>query len=169
MRKLNNRSGSTKDASLSLTRVRVNPITLIEVIVACAMIVIVMTSIIGFFNKSMKLCKNYSTQAYSNQQISVIKKSWRKFVHNSDSEDFKVSEDGTKIISGNESAEMKDSYIVFTNGKKKSSYKLSKNIQIRFAVEGDNNSQDLIVMNIKLTSTHPGVKDENIRIVSVKQ
>ncbi len=148
-------------------KLTIHHMTLLETICACALLVLLMTSIIFFFLKTTKLNKNITQSAFANQQILLLKQNWRNFIHNTPSANFAIKDNNTKITSGSYSATFKDRSIIFiTKNNKTSSLKLSKRIRITFSEEHVEN-QHLLIMNIHLqSSSFSKTNEETIRIVT---
>lgn len=140
--------------------------SLIECLLVIAMLAFLMTFLIMFFNKGTKLCRQYSTRAYTNQQIMILKNKWRKFIHKSDGKLFSTANKGNRFIAGTKSVEIQDHYIKFINAQKIESYKLSENINVNFKIENQP-EQILAIMNLELSSPFLGDhRNEVVRIVA---
>jgi hypothetical protein len=150
------------------TKININKYTLIEYLIVAGMFLFLMTFMLMFFNKGTKLCRQFTSNAYNNQQILILKNRWRKFIHKQSKKDLFCKDHGKLFSAKNESVKIKDQYIIFSNKNKTSSYKLSKNMDITFKIE-QNNDRPLAIMNIKIISPFPGGKDEIVRIVATPE
>jgi len=131
-----------------------------------AMLLFVMTFMTLFFNKGTKLCRQFTSNAYNNQQIVILKKKWRKFIHTQTDDGISCNSTGRSFSGKNRTVKIQNKSIIFSNKGKKQHYKISKNMNITFKIEA-NDDHKLAIMNIKITSPFPGGKDEIVRIVAV--
>jgi len=150
----------------SRIQVKVNKYSLIECLVVIAMLSLLLTFMIQFFNKGTKICQQYSTRAHTNQQIMVLKNKWRKFIHKCNKDLLLTAKKGNQFISGEKTVEVCDDYINFTNSTTTERYKLSKNMNVNFKIE-NRNHQPLAIMNLEILSPLPKHrKNEVVRVVA---
>ena len=139
--------------------------SLLELLIVIGMLALFLTLVSSFFYNGMTLCRNFSSEVYSNSQILVMKNKWRKFVHQNPSAGMRVENDGSEILfSDGRSIDFSERELTFHLADNRSEpFRVARRMKVSFDIEKSENG-NLAVMNIEIV---PSVKRKNKEIVRV--